>query len=230
MRRSPCRGRAPAPQTGGTRGRITSLRLAAAQRPRLVFADAAARFLAQIVPDLRDVMAEDVAADDLGRSGPRQVDPDRALQGARTIRHHQHAIGQLHRFRDVVRDQQRRLAQLLVDLQHLVAEEKPRLLVERRERLVHQQDARFRRKRSRVPMPAISSGNATLSMTVRQGNVDSSWNTMPNAGCVPDTVCPSTATRPSKLPARPPMMLNSVDLPQPEGPISETNSPCATEN
>jgi hypothetical protein len=26
------------------------------------------------------------------------------------------------------------------------------------------------------------------------GNVDSSWNTMPNAGCVPDTVCPSTAT------------------------------------
>ena len=41
--------------------------------------------------------------------------------------------------------------------------------------------------RSRFGIPAISSGNATLSMTVRQGNVDSSWNTMPIAGCVPDT-------------------------------------------
>ncbi len=29
------------------------------------------------------------------------------------------------------------------------------------------------------PMPAISSGNATFSITVRQGKVDSSWNTMP---------------------------------------------------
>ena len=100
-----------------------------------------------------------------------------------------------------------------------------RLLVERRERLVHQQDARLRRERPRdgdalahaarqlrriapleaargrpastkcarasrrsaLATPAISSGNATLSSTVRHGNVDSSWNTMPIAGCVPAT-------------------------------------------
>ncbi len=33
--------------------------------------------------------------------------------------------------------------QLLLDLQHLVAEQQPRLLVERGERLVHQQDFRL---------------------------------------------------------------------------------------
>ena len=40
-------------------------------------------------------------------------------------------------------DQQRGLLQLLLDLQHLVAEQEPRLLVERGERLVHQQDLRL---------------------------------------------------------------------------------------
>ena len=44
---------------------------------------------------------------------------------------------------------QRRLLQLLLDLQHLVAEQKPRLLVERGERLVHQHDLRLRRERAR---------------------------------------------------------------------------------
>ena len=34
-------------------------------------------------------------------------------------------------------------------------------------------------------MPAISSGNATLSMTVRQGKVDSSWKIIPIEGCGP---------------------------------------------
>ena len=43
--------------------------------------------------------------------------------------------------------------------------------------------------------PAISSGNATFSSTVRHGNVDSSWNTMPIAGCVPGRSSPATVTR-----------------------------------
>ena len=45
-------------------------------------------------------------------------------------------------------------------------------------------------------MPAISSGNATLSITVRQGKVDSSWKIMPIDGCGPRTVSPPTLTRP----------------------------------
>ena len=49
----------------------------------------------------------------------------------------------------------------------------------------------------RLGMPASSSGNATLSCTVRHGNVDSSWNTMPIAECVPVTTQPSTVTLPS---------------------------------
>ena len=41
---------------------------------RLVLAHAAARFLAQVVPDLRDVAAERLARHDLGRARARQVD------------------------------------------------------------------------------------------------------------------------------------------------------------
>jgi hypothetical protein len=36
--------------------------------------------------------------------------------------------------------------------------------------------------RAVLPMPAISSGKATFSITVRHGKVDSSWNTMPIEG------------------------------------------------
>ena len=54
-----------------------------------------------------------------------------------------------------------------------------------------------RSSRAALAMPAISSGKATFSSTVRQGNVDSSWNTMPIAGCVPTIVSPSTETWPS---------------------------------
>ena len=39
-------------------------------------------------------------------------------------------------------------------------------------------------------MPAISSGKATFSITVRHGKVDSSWNTMPIEACGPGTVSP----------------------------------------
>ncbi len=111
-------------------------------------------------------------------------------------------------------------AQFLLDLQHLVAQQQAGLFVQRRERLVHQQDARLGRQGAgdrhalphparqlrRLPpleaaqshhvdeawprswraaraMPCSSSGKATLSITLRQGKQDSSWNTMPIAGC-----------------------------------------------
>ena len=44
---------------------------------------------------------------------------------------------------------------------------------------------RARSMRCAFGMPAISSGKATFSITVRQGKVDSSWNTMPIDGCGP---------------------------------------------
>ncbi len=51
---------------------------------------------------------------------------------------------------------------------------------------------RARSMRCAFGMPAISSGNATLSVTVRHGKVDSSWNTMPIEACGPVTVSPVT--------------------------------------
>ena len=44
--------------------------------------------------------------------------------------------------------------------------------------------------------PAISSGKATLSITVRQGKVDSSWKIIPIEGCGPRTRSPATSTVP----------------------------------
>ena len=69
-----------------------------------------------------------------------------------------------------------------------------------------------------------------MSITVRQGKVDSSWKIMPIAGCGPRTDSPATVTRPSSRSSSPPIMLNSVDLPQPDGPITARNSPGATAN
>ncbi len=87
---------------------------------------------------------------------------------------------------------------------------------------------RARSSRSALATPWISSGNATFSITVRQGKVDSSWNTMPTALCGPETASPATVTRPSNLSSNPPITLNTVDLPQPDGPMIDRNSPGAT--
>ena len=77
-------------------------------------------------------------------------------------------------------------------------------------------------------MPTSSSGKATLSITVRQGKVDSSWNTMPIDLCGPEIVSPATLTTPWCCPSSPPITLNSVDLPQPDGPMTDRNSPGLT--
>src|SRR5436853_95196 len=61
----------------------------------------------------------------------------------------QDTVGKLHGLCQVVRDEQRGLLQLLVDLQHAITEEKPRLLIEGSEWFVHEQDPRLRRQRAR---------------------------------------------------------------------------------
>src|SRR3974390_503930 len=89
---------------------------------------------------------------------------------------------------------------------------------------------RARSSRFAFGIPVSSSGKATLSTTLRQGNVDSSWNTMPIDLCGPEMVSPPTRTVPACCASRPPITLNKVDLPQPEGPMIERNSPCRTLN
>jgi hypothetical protein len=88
-------------------------------------------------------MAEGIAADDFGGARTRQIDIDHALDPPGPIGHHHDAIGELDRFCNVVGNQHRRLLQLLLNLQHLVTEQKPRLFIQRRERLVHQKDFRL---------------------------------------------------------------------------------------
>ncbi len=124
-------------------------RILAGADARFGIRDAAARFLAEVVPDLGDVVAERVARHDFGIARMRQLDRDRTLEPPGAIGHHQHPVGELDRFGQVVRDEERRLLQSLLDLQHLVAQQEARLLVERGERLVHQQDPRLGGERSR---------------------------------------------------------------------------------
>src|ERR1700719_2487780 len=58
---------------------MSVLLMLSAQRARLVVVEPAARLLAQIAPDLRDVAAEGFARHDLRRARPRQLYIDHAL-------------------------------------------------------------------------------------------------------------------------------------------------------
>ena len=76
--------------------------------------------------------------------------------------------------------------------------------------------------------PVISRPNCAFSATVRQGNADSCWKTIPIDGSVPRTGLPPTVTSPAVGSIRPPTISISVLLPQPLGPTIETNSPSPT--
>lgn len=63
------------------------------------------------------------------------------------------------------------------------------------------------------------------------------WNTNPmwprrkrasQSSSLPSTRSPATSIVPSSTASRPAMTLSSVDLPQPEGPVTATNSPWRT--
>src|SRR5262249_18969328 len=62
------------------------------------------------------------------------------LHFAGSIGHHQNAVRHLHRFGDVMRDQQCRLLEFLLYLQNLIAEQESCLFVECGKRLVHQEN------------------------------------------------------------------------------------------
>src|SRR5436309_1609282 len=94
----------------------------------------AARLFAQIIPDLRDKAPECVARHNLGAAWARQSDVDNAFHLAGTIGHDHNTIRELYGLGDIVSNQQRRLLEFLLDLQDLVAEQKPGLLVKRGKR------------------------------------------------------------------------------------------------
>ena len=76
--------------------------------------------------------------------------------------------------------------------------------------------------------PRIFGPNATLSSTVRQGNSANDWNTTPRSGpgaadgAAVERISPAVGAR------KPAIMFSIVVLPQPEGPTTDTKSPCST--
>ena len=67
-------------------------------------------------------------------------------------------------------------------------------------------------------------------MTRFQGSSVGCWNTIPTSARGPSMVRPARARRPSAGRSRPVTSFSSVDLPQPDGPSTDTNSPGSTPN
>src|SRR5205807_3605237 len=74
----------------------------------------------------------------------------------------------------------------------------------------------------------ISRPKAMFSKTVIQGKSAYSWKTIARSGPGALTGLPKASTVPSSGAMKPAMTLSSVDLPQPDGPSRQTNSPGAT--
>ena len=83
----------------------------------------------------------------------RQLDCDFIDDGAGTPAHDQDSIRQGHRFGEIVGDQQRRLVRRFERLRQVVLQHHARLCIDRRERLVEQENVRIDRKRARQRHP-----------------------------------------------------------------------------
>ena len=73
-----------------------------------------------------------------------------------------------------------------------------------------------------------STPRKTFSWQVSQGSSEWFWNTTARSGPGPAISRPAHSSTPCVGRVRPAMRLSRVDLPQPEWPISATNSPLAT--
>ena len=105
--------------------------------------------LAQQAPHLGDVFGEARVLPRLRATRVRQVDLDDAGDLARPRRHDDDAGREEDRLGDRVRDEDDGGERLLPDPEQLVVQPLPRHLVERAERLVHQQQRRRERERAR---------------------------------------------------------------------------------
>ena len=77
-------------------------------------------------------------------------------------------------------------------------------------------------------MPLSLSGSSTLLNTVVHGISVGSWNTKPMRPSPVLRARAAHSTRPCVGSLKPAMMRSAVDLPQPDGPSSDRNSPCRT--
>jgi hypothetical protein len=78
-------------------------------------------------------------------------------------------------------------------------------------------------------IPRTSAESSTFSRLVHQSNRTGLWNMIPMSRRGPTTGRPLKETSPALRSTRPPVILSSVDFPQPLGPTRVTNSPSSTE-
>ncbi len=69
---------------------------------------------------------------------------------------------------------------------------------------------------------------ATFSRAVSQGKRLGDWKTTARSGSAPSTFQPSRRIAPLEIGLSPAAIVSTVDLPQPEWPMSEMNSPLFT--
>src|ERR1700760_2877977 len=108
----------------------------------------------ELVPDRLEIASELVALARLERrrtrvTQAREGDAVFALDASRTPAHDDDAVGHADGFADVVRDQDDGLVLVTQDRSDLVGERQARLIVERREWLVEQQEVRLAAERAR---------------------------------------------------------------------------------
>src|SRR5437016_2891715 len=97
---------------------------------------------------------------------PRQLDGHALPQPTRPAREDEHAVGQKHRLVDLVGDEQDRLAASFPDAHELRLHDLAGLRVERRERLVHQQNLRVDRQRTREIDPLAHAARELARMVI----------------------------------------------------------------
>src|SRR5205807_9476367 len=97
---------------------------------------------------------------------PRQLDGDALPQPTRPAREDEHTVGQKHRLVDLVGDEQDRLAASFPDAHELRLHDLAGLRVERRERLVHQQDLWVDRQRAREIDPLAHAARELARMVI----------------------------------------------------------------
>src|SRR5687768_7324123 len=108
----------------------------------------------QLSPDFVEIAAELGLAAGGERGWPlpvagRKLDSVVGLDGARTLAHHDDAIGHADRFRDIVRNQNDRLRLAPQNPPHLLRKRETGLKIECRERLIQQQDLWLDAERTR---------------------------------------------------------------------------------
>src|SRR6266851_5582031 len=140
----------------------------------------------------------------------RDGNPDRVLDTARPRREHDDAVREPQGLVEIVRDVNDRELGAVEQPHQVLDQELAGLRIERRERLVHQQQGRTHRE--------------------RQGSRAKSWKTNVIGLRLCGGRSPKSATLPLAGSMSPPTIDSSVLLPQPDGPTMASTSPDATAN